>query len=305
MSWSLITYAAASGPRAGIAVGSGFVDAADATGHEADSSALKILEDWEAAAPRLQTAFAAREAVSKLETATLLPPVFYPVTIYCAGANYTDHVAHMAKALNMPEEPDPHDLGLLSWHFLKPSRTAVGHNAIIALASPRMDWEGELAAVIGRVTRNVAIGDALSYVAGYTIANDLSARDRIARPGIAKHSPFYYDWVGQKCFDGGCPLGPAIIPASEIADPQDLTIKTWVNGESKQDSSTRKMIFTVAEQIAHLSSRLTLYPGDVVLTGTPAGVGAETGQWLTQGDVVTVEIGRLGQLITRIGPPAF
>ena len=133
------------------------------------------------------------------------------------------------------------------------------------------------------------------------IANDLSARDLARRPHVNDLSPFKYDWVGQKCFDGCCPMGPALVPAHQVRDPQALWIKLWVNDVLHQDSSTSRMIFTIAEQVAHLSSRVTLHPGDVVLTGTPMGVGAETGEWLDNGDTIRIEIEGLGRLTTTIG----
>ena len=128
------------------------------------------------------------------------------------------------------------------------------------------------------------------------VANDLSARDLGKRPQMPPDSAFRHDWIGQKSFDGSCPLGPWIVPAREIPDPQNLGIKLWVNGALKQDSHTSKMIFTLAEQIAHLSSRITLYSGDVILTGTPAGTGAGRGEFLKAGDVVTVSIDGIGKL---------
>jgi len=137
-------------------------------------------------------------------------------------------------------------------------------------------------------------------VAAYTAANDLSARDLSRRPGVSDVSPFKYDWIGQKSFDGACPLGPWLVPASEIPDPQNLALKLWVNDSLRQDSSTARMIFSVAEQIAYLSSRITLYPGDVILTGTPAGVGAETGVFLKRGDTVKLSVEKIGELVTTI-----
>jgi 2-keto-4-pentenoate hydratase/2-oxohepta-3-ene-1,7-dioic acid hydratase in catechol pathway len=142
-----------------------------------------------------------------------------------------------------------------------------------------------LAVVLGRRARNVSVVDALNYVAGYTVANDLSARELITRPNVPIESPFRYDWIGQKCFDGSCPLGPFLVPAREVPGPQNLGIRLRVNGTLMQDSNTSQMIFSVAEQIARLSSRLTLY-GDIILTGTPAGTGAEAGRSLAEGDLV-------------------
>src|SRR6266853_1581397 len=144
----------------------------------------------------------------------------------------------------------------------------------------------DLMAVIGRTAKNVPVEKALGCIAGYTIANDLSARDAMKRDKNPPTSPFHYDWVSQKCFDGSCPLGPWIVPAGDLRDPHQLGIKLWVNGELMQDSHTSKLIFDTAEQIAMLSSRVTLRPGDLVLTGTPAGVGMGRGRFLKAGDAV-------------------
>ena len=133
-------------------------------------------------------------------------------------------------------------------------------------------------------------------MAGYTIADDLSARDVMRRDKNPATSPFHYDWLSQKCFDGSCPLGPWIAPADEIPDPQQLGLKLWVNDTLMQDSSTSKMIFDTAEQIAMLSSRVTLQPGDLVLTGTPAGVGMPRRVFLKPGDVVKLWIEGIGEL---------
>jgi 2-keto-4-pentenoate hydratase/2-oxohepta-3-ene-1,7-dioic acid hydratase in catechol pathway len=191
---------------------------------------------------------------------------------------------------------------LESWHFIKASRAISHPGATVKISdySPKVDWEVELAAVIGRTAKHVPIDKALDYVAGYTAANDLSARDRGRRPHIPDTSPFKADWVAHKSFDGSCPLGPWIVPASDIKDPQNLGLKLWVNGEIKQDSNTGKMIFNLAEQISHLSSRLTLHPGDLILTGTPAGVGAGRGEFLKAGDVVKIWIEKIGELSTKM-----
>src|SRR5436853_207415 len=133
-------------------------------------------------------------------------------------------------------------------------------------------------------------------VAGYTIANDVSARDVMRRAGNPPTSPFHYDWVSQKCFDGACPLGPWIVPASEIRDPHNLGIKLWIGDELMQDSNTGQLIFDTAEQIAMLSSRVTLQPGDLVLTGTPAGVGMGRKRFLQPGERVRLWIEGIGEL---------
>ena len=137
-------------------------------------------------------------------------------------------------------------------------RPGQGATVKLPTASQAIDWEAELGAVIGRTAKNVPLAKALDYVAGYTVANELSARDLGKRNQLPDSSPFKWDWVGQKCFDDACPLGPGIVPASDIKDPQKLGIKLWVNDVIKQDSNTSDMIFTLAEQIEQLSSRITL-----------------------------------------------
>ncbi len=154
--------------------------------------------------------------------------------------------------------------------------------------------------MIGRTAKNVPLDKALDYVAGYTIANELSARDLGKRMQLPDSSPFKWDWVGQKCFDDACPIGPWIVPADDIKDPQKLGIKLWVNDVIKQDSNTKDMIFTLAEQIEQLSSRITLYPGDIVLTGTPAGVGAARREFLKPGDTTKVWVENVGTLTNKM-----
>ena len=304
--YKLATYQTKDGPRAGLVVDDKVVDAAKATGKPAYATVLGILNDWKTAQGVLNAA-AAKAAKSKakvlpLAKAKLLAPILWPSAIYCAGANYQDHANEMAAKEGRPPPPDPHTLGLESWHFIKASRSLSNPGATVKISnySPKVDWEVELAAVIGKPAKNVPINRALSYVAGYTIANDLSARDRGRRPHIPDNSPFKADWVAHKSFDGSCPLGPWIVPASDIKDPQKLGIKLWVNGVLKQDSNTSQMIFKLAEQIAHLSARLTLHPGDLILTGTPAGVGAGRGEFLKAGDTVKLWIEKIGEISNKM-----
>jgi 2-keto-4-pentenoate hydratase/2-oxohepta-3-ene-1,7-dioic acid hydratase in catechol pathway len=302
-SYKLVTYQTADGQRAGLVIADHIHDAATLTGHAADSTVLAILHDWPAAQDRLDKAASAPPAGQPLAATKLLPPILWPSAIYCAGANYADHAAEMARATGREPEPDPHTLGLKPWHFIKAGRsTLAAHDETVQITglSKTMDWEIELAAVIGRAAKNVLLAQALDYVAGYTIANDLSARDMGRRPHVPDGAPFKFDWVAHKNFDGSCPLGPWIVPARDIPDPQKLGLKLWVNGVIKQDSNSGQMIFTLAEQIAHLSSRITLQPGDVILTGTPAGVGAARPEFLKAGDVVTLWIENIGTLSNRM-----
>jgi 2-keto-4-pentenoate hydratase/2-oxohepta-3-ene-1,7-dioic acid hydratase in catechol pathway len=315
-SYRLATYVRGDeGPRAGIVVDDALLDAgavlAKSGGNAATPSptqVLQVLEHWPQLHPLFQQA--ARDHRSGRSTAQAIPvggvrflaPVLYPGAIFCAGANYRDHVAEMSKALNLPAEPDPHEAGLKPWHFMKASAGCVrGTGELIQLPpySKKVDWEAEIAVIIGRECRNVGTENAMEYVAGLSIVNDLSARDHLKRSAVKADSPFYFDWVSQKCFDGALPFGPWICPLDDIDDIDNLAIRLWVNEELMQDSSSSNMIFSAAEQIAHLSTRLTLRPGDVIATGTPAGCGTPRGIFLKAGDRVRISVDQLGTLINE------
>lgn len=305
MPFKLLSVRAGQGSRAGVLIGDAVYDAAKVTGVTAHASVLGMLEDW-GRARRLLTQASRRIASGKargkglpLARARLLAPVLYPGAIYCAGANYTDHMAEMARAQGQTPSPTMKELGEKPWHFVKTSKSSVvgpGTRVKLPVYSQMVDWEVELVAVIGKVARDVPVERALAHVAGYTIANDLSARDVMRRDKNPATSPFHYDWLSQKCFDGSCPLGPWIVPADEMPDPQNLGLKLWVNDTLMQDSNTSRMIFDTAEQIAMLSSRVTLQPGDLVLTGTPAGVGMPRRVFLKAGDSVKLWIEGIGEL---------
>jgi 2-keto-4-pentenoate hydratase/2-oxohepta-3-ene-1,7-dioic acid hydratase in catechol pathway len=298
MGYKLVTYDAGKGSRAGIVTGDRLIDAAEASGNAAYATTLGILADWEAADKKLAAlAGDANTKSSTLDWSQLQAPV-RPAAIYCAGANYTDHVTEMNAAQGKGPEPDPHTLGLKPWHFIKSAHAVAGPGAAVKIPpeSKKMDWEIELGAVIGKVAKNVSEADALKYVAGYTVTNDLSARDLGWRPPVPNTSPFYSDWLAHKSFDGSAPIGPWIVPASDVGDPQNLGIRLSVNGVVKQDSNTSKMIYTLAEQIAQLSLRITLYPGDLIMTGTPAGVGAGRNEFLKPGDSLELWCEKVGTL---------
>lgn len=312
----LLNYRSTNGQaRAGIMVHDRVVDVSHAlreTGHAdllgSGVTTLECLRAWDTVRPLLR-AVAERPpdsvifARSRLLAEThLLAPVLYPGVIFCAGANYRDHVAEMSAALSLPPEPDPHRAGLAPWHFIKPSVTSVrgtGEGITLPPYSNCVDWEAEIALVIGRPAKNVSIENALDHVAGFTIANDLSLRDLLRRRGVAVESPFHFDWVGQKCFDGSFPMGPWITPREQVPEPGDMRIRLWVGDELMQDSSSSQLIFSMQEQVAHLSSRVTLMPGDVIATGTPAGCGAARGRFLAHGEKVRIQVERIGVLESR------
>src|SRR5260370_14497470 len=230
----MVSFKWGSGTRGGLLIGGQVYDASRVTGKPAWASVLGALQDWPKA-QREFAAFAKRVAGGRskakgvpLKRARLLAQVLYPGNIYCAGANYTDHMAEMARAQGKEPGPTMKDLGEKPWHFVKTSKSSVvgpGSKVKLPAYSQKVDWEVELAAVIGRTAKDVPVEKALACVAGYTIANDLSARDAMKREKKPPTSPFHYDWVSQKCFDGACPLGPWIVPAGDIPDPHHLGIK--------------------------------------------------------------------------------
>ena len=302
--FQLLTYAKAGRPTGAVHIDGRVIDLRDAT---PDTPAvLDVLNVWDRASATLgaladDSGRSAALPGQVLAGLTLLPPVLYPNGIYCAGANYKDHVAEMAQAFKLPPEPDPHELGMPPWCFLKtPRNTMVGHGATVTLPahSKTVDWELEVAVVIGRTCKDVSEGRAMDYIAAYTLVNDLSARDHLRRPGVKPNSgsPMEYDWVSHKNWDGACPIGPWLVPAAAIADPMNLPLKLWVNDELMQDSNTNQLIYNYAEIISFLSQRCTLYPGDVIATGTPAGVGTPRGIFLKRGDVVRINVEGIGTL---------
>ena len=209
------------------------------------------------------------ERVGPLSAVRLLAPCT-PTKIVAVGRNYAEHASEMQS--DVPTEP------LI---FLKPPSAVIGPGKAIAYPpiSQRVDYEAELAVVIGRRARNVPASEALNYVLGYTCANDITARDLQRKDG---------QWTRSKSFDTFCPLGPWLAVG---LDPNDLTIECRVNGVVKQKSHTSRMIFSITELIRYITQVMTLEPGDVLLTGTPAGVGS-----LQPGDHVEVEIEGIGVL---------
>jgi acylpyruvate hydrolase len=212
-----------------------------------------------------------------LSEVKLLAPIPTPRAIFAIGLNYDDHIAEAASAVGQDERSRPERPIV----FLKlPSSAAPPNDPVRCPAVvKRLDYEGELTIVIGRD----------GSVAGYTIANDVSARD------LQKREP---QWTRAKGADGFCPYGPWITTADEVRDPEDLELETWVNGELRQSSSTRHLIFGIEKLVSFISETCTLMPGDLILTGTPSGVGMamDPPRFLSSGDVVRIEIEELGAI---------
>ncbi len=221
------------------------------------------------------------------ESVKLLAPVTNPSKVVAIGLNYMDHIREAN--IGVPE---------LATMFCKFPSSIIGSGADIRWSSAltqQVDYEAELAVVIGKTTRNVSAADAYDYIAGYMNCNDVSSRDLQFRPGD--------QWLRGKCLDSFCPLGPWLVTTDEIEDPHNLSIRCSLNGRLMQDSNTREMIYRIPYLIQYLSEAFTLLPGDVIATGTPHGVGAfrDPPIWLGDGDIVTVEVEGLGVLSNRCG----
>jgi 2-keto-4-pentenoate hydratase/2-oxohepta-3-ene-1,7-dioic acid hydratase in catechol pathway len=265
--------------------------------HDVPTSVRELLVgpgDWWARLADLDAQPDGSPAWSPADDMTFLAPLPDPVTIYCAGANYRDHIEEMTG-----EAPDP--AYVIPYHFLAPAGALGGHRGEVRRprGCAQLDWEVELAAVIGTRASGVDADTALDCVAGYTVANDFSLRDFALRPEL----PLGVDWLRSKCYAGCLPMGPAIVPSSFIPDPQQLALTLSVNGTVMQDSTTAQMLFSLTEQIVALSHIVPLLPGDIISTGTPAGVGFARNEFLEPGDVTVAEIEHLGQLESRIVGP--
>lgn len=306
MDYQILTYRSAAGEAvAGILVKSSVYHVASQPGLAHCPTVMDILNDWGNTKKLLENAAKDIEALAAvglpLADVELLAPIPNPGAVYCCGANYTDHINEMRPMLkDLPPDIARRELvGDEPWHLISTARgSIVGPGASVQKphGSQRLDWEIELAVVIGITARGVPAERALEHVAGYTICNDLSARDLSIRSEVHEAIPFRVDWTEHKCFEGSLPCGPWITPADQISDPHHLDLKLWVNDKLMQDSSTAEMVFSVPQQIAKLSINRTLYPGDMILTGTPAGVGAGRGVFLESGDTVRLGIEGIGEM---------
>jgi len=291
----LVTYRVGGGtPRPGAVVDDSIVDlSADVR------TLLELIEGGAAALELARRTVAARASVVALGAAELLAPIREPRrNVFCVGWNYLKHYKEGVGKRGSQEEQLPDHPSL----FTKATMSVIGPGADIpfdASISPLLDYEAELGVIIGRRARSIRAEHALDAIFGYTVGNDVSVRDIQRRHGG--------QWLKGKSFDGTCPIGPWIVTADEIPDPQDLRVQCRVNGVLKQDDTTGNMIFPVRKIIEELSLGMTLLPGDIVLTGTPDGVGfARTPpEYLKPGDEVVVTIEGVGELSNRVAARAL
>ena len=290
--WSLVQFTTSQHgvPRIGV-YADGVVRAAPTA--LAGKTLLEVLADWNRWLPEIHNVVPA--SLEAVPDATIIAPLTYPRAVLCVGANYYGHAEEMQTARPSPDaEP---------FFFLKPpATTIVGPGVDVAIhvdGRSRVDWEAELGVVIGKRASMIEESRAAECIAGYVVANDISDRGLMRKPD-AVFPVFEWDWVSHKGQDGFCPIGPGLVPAGIVGDPQNLRIVLDVNGVVKQDSSTADMVINVHRLVANASRLMTLQPGDVILTGTPAGVGMPHNEYLQPGDTVTAGIEHVGILRNHI-----
>lgn len=291
----LVTYKTDSSPHLGALLGDQIINLAQAyqaLNSDADEAfpddLLSLLTAGEAGLAKAQTVVEAATRSEEWQVAladvTLLPPILRPGKIICLGRNYAEHAREGGA--------EPLEYPII---FFKPASALLGDGDTIVIppVTEKADYEAELAVVIGRPCKQVSAQAALDYVAGYTVANDVSARD------LQRRTP---QWAVGKMLDTFCPLGPALVTHDEVPNPNDLDIRTTLNGEVMQNSNTCMMIFDVPYIINYLSQIATLEPGDIILTGTPEGVGFARNPpvYLQSGDVISVEVENVGVLTNTV-----
>jgi 2-keto-4-pentenoate hydratase/2-oxohepta-3-ene-1,7-dioic acid hydratase in catechol pathway len=306
----LVTYCDTDGPRVGLLTEDRILDVPGLLGPEAGDpqetvpawtrDMVSFIERGPAATEALWIRFqcwreeVAQAAVNHVDlgdTRLLAPIPRARKNIFCVGLNYAVHAREGAAAVGRSPDPPEHPT-----FFTKPPTAVIGPGEAILWdmnVTQELDFEVELAIIIGKKGTNIPVDDAMDFVFGYTIINDVSARDLQRR---------HKQWFKGKSLDTTCPLGPCIVTKGDIPDPQDLEISLRLNGVTMQSSNTKHMVFSVAELIHHLSRGMTLEPGDIVATGTPAGVGfaRQPPVFLREGDVVEAEVERIGILVNTV-----
>lgn len=238
------------------------------------------------------------QAGTVLVDARLLVPVPRPNKLFLLAGNYADHIREGGGVAAEQAETFP-------YVFMKPPTTTLTHPGVpirIPKAAPEaVDWELELAVIIGKGGKHITETNALAHVAGYTVLNDISQRRYRPNPGRkVREKDVFFDWLHGKWFDSFCPTGPCVTSADAVPNPQALGMKLTLNGETRQNASTALQIFPVAAVISFISAMVTLEPGDIISTGTPAGVGHTTGTFLKRGDLMHGWIEGIGTLVTPV-----
>jgi 2-keto-4-pentenoate hydratase/2-oxohepta-3-ene-1,7-dioic acid hydratase in catechol pathway len=267
------------------------------------SSMAEIVEKSPQAMENLRPMIAKPSRYLKLDEVQLLPPIPPGGKLLALACNYPQHLAELKKLADHSANPRH---TTTPWPFLMPNNVLTGTNTTIPWPgySKQIDHEIELAVIIGKTCKDISSQQTKDYIFGYTIANDISARsvtfksERVNRP-----RDDYFDWLAGKWADSFLPVGPWIVSADEISNPQNLQLELKVNGQTRQKSNTSQMIYSVHETVAFLSHLITLVPGDIICTGTPHGTGMATGNYLKPGDKIDCTIELIGTLSNTLGQP--
>lgn len=299
----LATYSKEGSVSCGLLTGGGLIDIVSAWDcSDPPRSVKEILERGPACLAKLSELEKSAEDVIPLDSVKLLAPIPRPGKVLALAGNYVEHIKEAGMKLGLSDSPR---VTTVPRPFIMPA-TAVanpGDQIPWPAYSETIDYELELAVVIGRKAKAVAQEKVLEIIAGYTIVNDVSARTVTFKKNRAER-PWdeFYDWLNGKWADGFCPMGPYLLTADEIEDVQNLDMKLTVNGEVRQNANSSQMIHTIAQIISFLSNLMTLEPGDIIATGTPSGVGFATGNYLKAGDRIEASIENLGTLKNTLGP---
>jgi 2-keto-4-pentenoate hydratase/2-oxohepta-3-ene-1,7-dioic acid hydratase in catechol pathway len=299
----LVTYAKEETSLCGIMTADGIINITSSwDGPKPPGSVLEILQRGPDCLAKLADIANSAESFVPTDSFQLMAPIPVPGKIIALAGNYSAHIKEAGRSLGLTDSPRS---STVPRPFLMPTTAVTGTDQEIPwpVYSKTIDYELELGVVIGKKAKFVEAEDALNYVAGYTIVNDVSARsvtfikNRANRPWDE-----FYDWLIGKWADSFCPMGPYLLTADEIGDVQNLDMKLTVNGEVRQNANTSQMIYPVADIVSFLSHIMTLEPGDCIATGTPSGVAMATGNFLKAGDRIEASIEKLGTLTNTLGP---
>jgi 2-keto-4-pentenoate hydratase/2-oxohepta-3-ene-1,7-dioic acid hydratase in catechol pathway len=298
----LVTYARDKSVSCAILTDGGLIDVqAVWQGPNPPRSVKEILQRGPSCLDKLDDLANSADILTPLDSVKLLSPIPRPSKVIGLAGNYSEHIKEAGLSLGLSDSPRK---TTVPRPFLMPATVVIGLGEEIPWPaySEQIDYELELAVIIGKKANRIKADDALEYVAGYTIANDVSARSVTFAKGRAKR-PWdeFYDWLNGKWADGFLPMGPYLLTADEIGDVQNLDMELTVNGEIRQKANTSQMIYPVADIVSFLSHIMTLEPGDAIATGTPAGVAMATGRFLQPGDRIECTIESLGTLVNTLG----
>ena len=298
----LVTYSRDDSISAGILAGDALIDIPSVwPGPNPPRSVKQILQRGQTCLAKLAELADSADIFTPLDSVTLLAPIPRPGKVIALAGNYSEHIKEAGLELGLSTSPRQ---TTVPRPFLMPPTVVIGPDVQIPWPtySEQVDYEIELAVIIGMEAERISPENALDAVAGYTIANDVSARsitfakDRAERPWDK-----FYDWLNGKWADGFLPMGPHLLTKDEVEDVQNLDMQLTVNGQVRQNANTSQMIFPVADIVSFLSHIMTLEPGDVIATGTPAGVAMATGEFLQPGDTIECNIENLGTLKNTLG----